>query len=616
MDAGNARPIKKLRDYQEAALNKINERFEAGVTRQLFSAATGAGKTECFAFLIKQRIAEGGNALILAHRDRLTSQAADRVRGIVGWGHVGLVNGDRKEWYKPIVSATVQSAASEKQLERAPKFSTIIIDEAHRANSPSYRKVIDKLLAPGGLLLGVTATPNRTDKKGLIPDVFQELVFEIGMQELIDKEYLCPVIGTEIKLPIDLSSLRTQIGTDGIKDFRADDVMAAFEQANWLQAITAGWKEVASDRRTIVFVPPGVVDGRGCGMAHSLAEYMRLQGIRAAAVDGNTPQPEQDRIIEDFTAGRIQVLCNVNIFTEGLDIPPIDCVLFARLTLSSIVYSQSIGRGTRIFPGKQNCLVIDITGMTQTLAAQGQTLMTLGKVLPTKEQKECLANERLKQARALIKKIRKAGGDIWLEGEGFKTKGEIKRAWQRQLDDLREEIIIALEEEQSAQEEEEREKENRPVNASLLQHDGTGIQARVMDPGKAGLEFNWHFDIPNRTATIVHRGQMWKIERPSPEGPYICTGPQWRATWPDSKRAKDAVERRIADLELEMRRRQLEEKRNNAIFNDPRAKWRQKPASDAQKALALKLWIQLPENCTAGQASELIDAKMAKRKRG
>lgn len=247
---------KQLRDYQAAALAASADRYAAGVTKQLLSAATGAGKTEIFSFMIKEKIGQGKNCLVLAHRDRLVTQAAARIEGIAGWGQVGLVNGDKKEWWTPCVVATVQSAAVEKQLDRAPKFDTIIIDECHRARAPQYAKVIQSLLKPGGLLLGVTATPNRTDKKGLIPNVFQEVIYEIGMQELIDRGYLCPVIGKEIRLPIDFSKIKLQTSTEGIRDYKPEEIQKAFEEADWLGKITAGWREVASDRRTIIFVPP------------------------------------------------------------------------------------------------------------------------------------------------------------------------------------------------------------------------------------------------------------------------------------------------------------------------------------------------------------------------
>src|SRR5262245_39000956 len=145
-----------LRPYQQAALDAIASRFAAGVYRQLLSAATGSGKTEIAASLIDDKINEGQNCLFLAHRDRLVTQAAQRIEGYVGVGKVGLVNADRKDWWKPCVVATVQSAGIEKQLLRAPKFDNVIIDECHRSNSPSYRKVVDSLLRDGGLLLGVT----------------------------------------------------------------------------------------------------------------------------------------------------------------------------------------------------------------------------------------------------------------------------------------------------------------------------------------------------------------------------------------------------------------------------------------------------------------------------
>lgn len=550
MDGGDARPIKRLRDYQQNALDKINERYAAGICRQLLSAATGAGKTEIFSFLIKDKLKAGENALVLAHRDRLTLQAASRIEGIVGENAVGLVNGSSKHWWMPCVSATVQTAAQARQLNRAPKFKTIIIDEAHRAGAKSYAKVVDELLEPGGLLLGVTATPNRTDKKTLIPSVFEELVFEIGMQQLIDEGHLCPVIGKEIRMPIDFSAMKTAMSTDGIKDYKSEDINAAFEAANWLERLTAGWKEVAADRRTIVFVPPGIVDGRSCGMAHSLAAYMSQRGINAAAVDGATAQGEQDRVINSFTKGDIQVLVNVNIFTEGLDIPPIDCVLFARPTQSSIIYSQSIGRGTRKCEGKENCLVIDVTGITNQLARDGQSLMSLGKVLPPKPP------------------VPPTGPPLIPRGGG----------------------------------------EKREINNSLLT--SSQLEIRDLDFRLPDMKWNWHVDPDSKRAVLVNgktRYEIWRDDDPG--SPYYYRADNGRNVFEGNqstyKQAKELLEHQA----------KIDELKKRAILHDPNARWRSEPVSDAQKRLANKMFVYLPDGCTKGQAKDLIDAKMSKRRR-
>lgn len=599
MGADGVQP-KVLRDYQEAAKQAIHERYAAGISRQLLSAATGSGKTEIAAFLIKDKIEDGDNCLFLAHRERLVTQAADRIKGIVGWGHVGVVNADSKDWWRKCVVATVQSAAGEKQLNRAPRFKTIIVDEAHRSNSNSYHKVIDKLLAPGGHLLGITATPNRTDKKGLIPAVFQELVFEIGMKELIEKGYLAQVIGKEIKLPIDFSKIKTQVSTEGINDYRPDEVKKAFEEANWLERITEGWQRVASERRTIIFVPPGIVDGRGCGMAHSLAEYMQARGIRAAAVDGTTKQSEQDRVIGDFTEGRIQVLVNVNIFTEGLDIPPIDCVLFARPTKSSIIYSQSIGRGGRLFPGKENCLVIDVTGITKQLADNGQGLMNLGKVLPTDEQERDEKAERIKRAKRLIKKLWLKGIVFSLVEERIVIEGPIGPRQQKEVDELSDEIRQVLEEGEIGTEAAER----RPANTSLLTSDQ--IEIRDIDYIKGAIKYNWDIRPNDKRALITHNSVTYEILRTNREDNPYCYA-EHNGNWSGSARgwpeAKEAVENHIAEQEQSKRRR----------FADRNAAWRQKGISQKQAEILGRMKLHIPTDCTAGMASDMIDAAIKRR---
>ena len=617
-------PQMPLRDYQEKAIDAIDARYRAGVTRQLLSAATGAGKTEIFAYLIKEKIAAGENCLVLAHRDRLVTQAAGRIEGIVGFGKVSMVNADRKNWWSPCVVATVQSAAIEKQLTRAPRFQNIIVDECHRSNADSYKRVIDALLAPGGLLLGVTATPNRTDKKGLIPQVYQELVYEIGMQQLIDEGYLSKVTGKEIKLPIDFSKIKTQISTDGIRDYKPEEIKAAFEEANWLERITEGWREVASDRRTIIFVPPGVVDGRGCGMAHSLAEYMRLHGIAAAAVDGTTKQGEQDRVIADFTSGATQVLVNVNIFTEGLDIPPIDCVLFARPTQSSIIYSQAIGRGTRLFPGKENLLVVDVTGITEQLAKDGQSLMTLGRILPTEEQVLSERAERRQRAKRLLRKLWLKRVTLKVVDDRIEIRGQVGPKYQREIDDLEAEIkeILTARDEASA-EEEARQGERRPVNTSLLLSDK--IEIREIDFERAAMRFDWDINRDALTATLWARGKygnnvFYEIRRSDPASPYFVeTFSEYGEAFEQDRGSDDAlcetfdswheakafVERFLAERRL----------RQQKQWANPNAPWRSAPMTDRQREILNKFRIPYGADCTKGEASELIDAAFRRRKK-
>lgn len=595
-----------LRPYQSEALAAIDDAYRAGVRRQLLSGATGCGKTEIFTALIESKIAAGENSLVLAHRDRLVTQAAERIRRHVGFGQVSLVNADRKDWWSPCVVATIQSAASEKQLQRAPQFQNIIVDECHRSNAGSYKKVIEQLLAPGGLLLGVTATPNRTDKKGLVPQIYERCVYEIGMRSLIDQGYLSKVVGKEIRLPIDFARIKTQVSTEGIRDYKADEIQAAFEEARWLERITEGWKLLASDRRTIIFVPPGVVDGRGCGMAHSLAEYMRMQGIAAAAVDGTTRQSEQDRAIADFTSGAIQVLVNVNIFTEGLDIPPIDCVLFARPTTSSIIYSQAIGRGTRLFPGKENCLVIDVTGITEQLAKDGQSLMTLGKVLPTQEQVQSEKALRIKAAKELIRKLWRKRITLKLVDDALDIRGPIGPKDRRKIEDLEPEIkeILAARDAKSNEEESDQ-GERRTVNTALLSSEK--IEIRDIDFQRAEMRFKWEIDPVNREATLEYCGLRYEVCRPDSEGEYRIFVPNvegWgqAATY---REAIAAVERLIAAQEIRRKR----------VFANPDARWRSAPMTDRQKEILNKFRIPYGATTTKGQASDLIDAAFNRRKR-
>ena len=321
--------------------------------RQLLALPTGGGKTVVFSELVNRR---HGRALILAHRDRLIQQAATKLAGVVGYERLGIVKADQNQFNASVVVASVQTLARRRRRQILPAFDTVIIDEAHRSAARIYDEIIRHVCRPETLLLGVTATPERSDGIGL-DRVYDEIVYEIGLLDLIDQGYLVPLRGRKITLEVDFSILRSRRNQDGINDYRLDEVENLMESANWHENVAKGWLRFASERRTIAFVPR-------VKMAYRLADYLRGEGIAAAALDGSTSLAEQRRLVHQFETGRIRFLANCDLFVEGADIPSIDCVVFARPTRSRIIYNQAIGRGTRLSPetGKKDCLVLDMVG--------------------------------------------------------------------------------------------------------------------------------------------------------------------------------------------------------------------------------------------------------------
>lgn len=366
----------ELRPYQLQALERIAAAEVRGVRRQLGVAATGLGKTIMFCALAQQR---GERTLILAHRDELVSQAVAKVREVWPDVDVGVVKGEDDDTHAHVVVASVQTLARDRRLQRlidawanvdgmaawgrklVDPFGLVVVDEAHHAAADSYRKILDALNAGdnegnGPLLLGVTATPDRGDGKGL-DDLFDEIVFNLDLLWGIRSDYLCDVRGLVLRLDdLDLSGVKVRGG-----DYETGAVGRALQDAHAPTVIHAKWAEHASDRRTLVFVP--TVD-----LSQQVEHEFRQHGIRCAHVDGTTPLDERRQILRDYDAGTVQVITNCMVLTEGFDSPRTDCIVQARPTRSRALFTQMVGRGTRKHPDKTDLLVLDVVGASDTLS--------------------------------------------------------------------------------------------------------------------------------------------------------------------------------------------------------------------------------------------------------
>lgn len=364
----------ELRDYQIEAHAKIADAESRGVRRQLGVAATGLGKTVIFTALAERR---GDRALILAHRDELVSQAVAKVREVWPAIDVGIVKGAQNDVHSHVVVASVQTLARERRLQqliapftdeqrllgREDPFGLVVIDEAHHAAADSYKRVMTALRCgdeDGPLLLGVTATPDRGDGLGL-DKLFDEIVFSYDMLWGIARGYLSDLRGLQVTIDgLDTDRLKVSRG-----DYEAGAAGRAMEQAGAPTMIVRAWQEHAEPRKTLVFTPTVAM------AEHVVAEFVGA-GVSAAAVSGETPIDERRRILSAFSEGKIQVVANCAVLTEGYDEPSIECVVIARPTKSRALYVQMIGRGTRRAPGKDDCLVLDVVG-----ASASHSLMTI-----------------------------------------------------------------------------------------------------------------------------------------------------------------------------------------------------------------------------------------------
>nr|DAQ97769.1 MAG TPA: Chromatin remodeling complex ATPase [Caudoviricetes sp.] len=339
----------ELRPYQQAALTAVLDEWDRGVDKTLLVLPTGTGKTIVFSAVAEEAVKHGGRVLILAHRGELLDQAADKLRKATG-----LVSALEKaessclgSWYRVAVGS-VQSLQRQSRLDRfSPDyFSTIIIDEAHHCLSDSYQRVLSHFKSAH--VLGVTATPDRGDMRNL-GQYFETLAYEYTLPQAIRDGYLTPIKALTVPLRLDLSSVGVQNG-----DFKAGDLGTALDP--YLDAIADEMLKNCADRKTAVFLPL-------VKTSKKFRDILNAKGFRAAEVNGESD--DRAEILRDFEAGKYNVLCNSMLLTEGWDCPSVDCVIVLRPTKVRSLYSQMVGRGTRLFPGKDHLLLLDFLWHTE-----------------------------------------------------------------------------------------------------------------------------------------------------------------------------------------------------------------------------------------------------------
>lgn len=363
----------QLRPYQSAALKAIQEEFDSGVNSTLLILPTGSGKSLTFAELAtKVRQKSQKPVLILAHRTELIEQAAKTVhrRGLVP--KVEKAEQTATGYYDAVV-ASVQSMSRPNRLSRYPKdhFSLIITDEAHHAPGATYRAIYNHF--KGTPHLGVTATPNRHDEIGL-RNIFESCAFQYSIKQAIIDGWLVPIIGKQIAVEsLHLEELKIVAG-----DFSQPEIDAMLRQEQTLQEMVVPTIEYAGDRPTIVFTP-------SVAHAHEIAACFNRLGARAVAVDGSMPADEREQKLKSYESGQSQFLVNVGICVEGYDHPPTACVALFRPTKSMGLFSQMIGRATRLSPGKENALILDFVGVGNTVRTVTVTDVLDGTKLSDKE---------------------------------------------------------------------------------------------------------------------------------------------------------------------------------------------------------------------------------------
>ena len=338
----------ELRPYQQQARDRIHAEWDAGHARTLLVLPTGTGKTIVFASVAADQVRAGDRVLILAHRGELLEQAADKLQR-----STGLVSAVEKaestcldSWFRVVVGS-VQTLQRTARLERFPHdyFGTIIIDEAHHAITDGYRRILDYF--GSAKVLGVTATPDRGDMRNL-GEVFDSLAFEYKLTDAIKEGYLCRIMAQTIPLKLDISSVTMSGG-----DYAVGDLGTALDP--YLEQIAAEMAQRCKGRKTVVFLPL-------IKTSQKFRDLLNSHGFRAAEVNGQST--DRKEVLADFDAGKYNVLCNSMLLTEGWDCPSVDCVVVLRPTKVRSLYSQMVGRGTRLSPGKTDLLLLDFLWMT------------------------------------------------------------------------------------------------------------------------------------------------------------------------------------------------------------------------------------------------------------
>lgn len=339
----------KLRPYQEEAKAAILKEWDEGRQKTLLVLPTGCGKTIVFSKVIEEEVRKGKRTLVLAHRGELLEQAADKLSKACGLNcAVEKAEESAIGSYYRVTVGSVQSLMQEKRLNRfkPTHYDTIIVDEAHHVLSESYQRVLNHF--EDANVLGVTATPDRGDMRNL-GTYFESLAYEYTLPRAIKEGYLSKIKAQTIPLNIDLSAVKQQSG-----DYSTSDLGTALDP--YLEQIAEEMSKLCQDRKTVVFLPLVKTSQKFCNM-------LKNKGFRAAEVNGNSS--DRKEVLEAFDQGEYNVLCNSMLLTEGWDCPSVDCIVVLRPTKVRSLYCQMVGRGTRLFDGKEYLLLLDFLWHTE-----------------------------------------------------------------------------------------------------------------------------------------------------------------------------------------------------------------------------------------------------------
>lgn len=403
----------KLRDYQSQAVDAVFTHW-ADHDSTLIVCPTGGGKTIIFGHVAKEASDRGfaGRIMVVAHREELVFQAAQKIERITGERpaiEMAEYRADHSLMEKRVVVASVQTLVAGRDGGRMTNFNphefgVLIIDETHHSVASTYRRIINHFRQNRSLkVLGVTATPDRADEEAL-GQIHDSVAFDYEISDAIEDGWLAPIRQTVVEVDgLDLSSVRTTAG-----DLNGADLARVMEYEQNLHEVASPTIELCGDRKTLVFAVSVAQAERLCEI------FNRHKSECARFVSGETPKEVRRLMLTDYSHGRFQYLVNCAVATEGFDEPGIGVVVMARPTKSRSLYAQMAGRGTRPLPGlvdgietaearraaiesseKPYCEIIDFVGNTGK-----HRLVTAADILGGKFSEEVveLATEKAREA--------------------------------------------------------------------------------------------------------------------------------------------------------------------------------------------------------------------------
>jgi DNA repair protein RadD len=348
-----------LRPYQEDAKAAIYSHLRERGDSPVCVIPTAGGKTPIMASICKDVVAHGGRVLILAHVKELLEQTADKLTRVCPEVNYGIYSAGlrRRDTDNQVIVAGIQSVY--KRACELDAFDLVMVDECHlipEDGDSMYRQFLADACAinPKLRIVGFTATPFRL-KSGPIctPEGYlNHTCYEISVSELIEQGYLSKLVSKAGAVEADFSRLHIRAG-----DFVETEAEELMNQDQLVESACKEIMEYTQARKAVLIFASGIQHGW-----HIVNVLASKHGIECGYIIGETPDHERDSTLTRFRSGQLKYLCNVNVLTTGFDAPHIDCIALLRPTMSAGLYYQMVGRGFRLHPGKDNCLVLDYGG--------------------------------------------------------------------------------------------------------------------------------------------------------------------------------------------------------------------------------------------------------------